>query len=324
MVTIKDVANRAGVSITTVSRVMNDRGPLSEATKKAVHDAMEELGYFPNDVARALGKNSLNIIGLIVPSLKHPFFGEMVHEFEYYCYSRGFKLMVFASFYDVEKEKNCVSLMRRNMVDCIVYASHSQGSDFLEDLKIPAVTLENVFPGIPAILSNNMQGGTMASRHLIAKGCRKLINISGQRDLRLSADERTDAFIKECQCKGVEYKIYSADEKMLKDLDYTDLISRIFYEQQDMDGIFASSDIIAAQCIQTALSMGYRIPEDLKIVGYDDISLSRLIYPPLTTVRQNVKELVRTAMDTIMAIIDSKEVPQRQILPVTFIERKTT
>lgn len=73
MATIKDVASKAGVSITTVSRVMNDRGPLSEATKKAVHDAMEELGYFPNDVARALGKSSLNIMGLIVPTIKHPF-----------------------------------------------------------------------------------------------------------------------------------------------------------------------------------------------------------------------------------------------------------
>ena len=103
MATIKDVASKAGVSITTVSRVMNDRGPLSEATKKAVHDAMEELGYFPNDVARALGKNSLNIMGLIVPTIKHPFFGELAHACEDETYRRGYKLMVVASDYNEEK-----------------------------------------------------------------------------------------------------------------------------------------------------------------------------------------------------------------------------
>ena len=105
MATIKDVASKAGVSITTVSRVMNDRGPLSEATKKAVHDAMEELGYFPNDVARALGKNSLNIMGLIVPTIKHPFFGELVHACEDETYRRGYKLMVVASDYNEKKRK---------------------------------------------------------------------------------------------------------------------------------------------------------------------------------------------------------------------------
>ena len=115
MATIKDVASKAGVSITTVSRVMNDRGPLSEATKKAVHDAMEELGYFPNDVARALGKNSLNIMGLIVPTIKHPFFGELVHACEDETYRRGYKLMVVASDYNEEKEKRCMDILRRNM-----------------------------------------------------------------------------------------------------------------------------------------------------------------------------------------------------------------
>lgn len=324
MVTIKDVASRAGVSITTVSRVMNNRGPLSEATKKAVYDAMKELGYLPNDVARALGKNSLNIIGLIVPTIKHPFFGEMVHEFEYETYLRGYKLMVFASNYDYEKEKQCVSLLRRNMVDCIIYASHSMGTDFLEDIHIPAVTLENVFSGLPAILSDNAQGGNLATRHLIARGCKKIVHISGQQDLRLSADERTKAFIAACEKKKVAYRIYSADEKMLNEMDYSNLISRVFNENPDMDGIFASSDIIAAQCIQAAWSFGYRIPEEVKIVGYDDICLSRMTYPPLTTVRQNIKDLVKTAMDTVVDLIEEKDVPDIQTIPVTFIERRTT
>ena len=324
MVTIKDVASKAGVSVTTVSRVMNNRGPLSEATKKAVHDAMEELGYLPNDVARALGKNSLNIIGLIVASIKHPFFSELVHEFEYYAYMRGYKLMVFATDYDYEKERQSVNLLRRSMVDCIIYASHSMGSDYLEDMHVPAVTLENTYTGIPAIVSDNAQGGFLAARHLIARGCRNLIHISGQLDLHLKAEDRTESFVKECERKHVKYEVYSASERMLSKLDYSELISQIFGEHPDADGIFASSDVIAAQCLQYALSLGYQVPEELKIVGYDDVTLSRLVYPPLTTVRQNIKELVKTAMDTVENLLENREVPEIQKIPVSFVERRTT
>lgn len=324
MITIKDVAAKAGVSVTTVSRVMNNRGPLSEATKKAVHDAMHDLGYVPNDVARALGKNSLKLIGLIVPTIKHPFFGEMVHELEYDAYLRGYKLIVFASDYDCEKEERCVDLLRRNMVDGIIYASHSMRNDFLSEIHVPAVTLNNVFPGLPSILSDNVQGGHMAARHLIAKGCQNLVVIKGQSDLHLSADVRADAFMEICEERGVPCKAYSAEETMLWEMDYSALISRIFSENPRMDGIFASSDIIAAQCIQAAGVFGYKIPEELKVVGYDGTSLSRLLYPPLTTVKQDVKSLVKAAMDTVETLIEGKEVPQTQTISVSFEERRTT
>lgn len=324
MATIKDVASRAGVSITTVSRVMNDRGPLSEATKKAVHKAMDELGYLPNDVARALGKNSLNIIGLIVPTIRHPFFGELVHTCEDETYRRGYKLMVVASDYNEEKEKRSIDILRRNMVDGILYSSHFLNKEFLEELRVPAVTLNNEFSALPAIRSDDVQGGYMAARHLIGKGCKKMIHISGQQDLHLTADLRMTAFTKECERQGVPCKVYSANEQMLWDMEYSSLINQIFIENPDMDGIFASSDIIAAQCIQMAGVLGYKIPEDIKIVGYDDICLSRLLYPPLTTVRQNVSGLVKTAMDTVCDLIAGKKVPESQLVPVTFIERKTT
>ena len=210
------------------------------------------------------------------------------------------------------------------MVDGIIYASHSMDSDFLGDIHVPTVMVDNMFPGLPTIMSDNVQGGYLAARHLIARGCRNMIAISGQEDLHLEADQRTEYFAKECERQGVSYKLYSADEEMLREMEYSSLISRIFNENPDMDGIFASSDIIAAQCIQAAAVFGYRIPENLKIVGYDDICLSRLIYPPLTTVRQNIKDLVKTAMATMIALIEGKEVPATQIIPVTFVERRTT
>lgn len=324
MVTIKDVANKAGVSVTTVSRVMNNRGPLSETTKRAVHDAMDELGYLPNDVARALGRKRLNIIGLILPNLKHPFFGEMLHEFEYYAHMRDYKLMVFATDYDTEKEKRCIDLMRRNMVDGIIYASYSVGGDFREGICIPSVILENEFNGIPAILSDNAQGGTMAAKHLIARGCRNLIHIAGRKKPHVEPDSREGAFVAECERSHIPCKVYYTTPDMFVQMEYSEVIGQVFGENPCMDGIFASSDLIGAQCMQTALSFGYRIPEQLKIVGYDDTCISRLTYPPMTTVRQNLKEMVRISMDTLTELIEEKEVPAVQKIPVMFIERRTT
>lgn len=325
MVTIKDVAVKAGVSVTTVSRVMNNRGPLSESTKKAVYDAMEELDYLPNDLARALGKNSLNLIGLIVPSIRHPYFAQLVHQFEYECSLREYKLIVFACDYDYEKEKRCIELMRRTMVDGIIYTSHSEGKDFLENLQVPAVTLENRFAGLPAILSDNRQGGYLAARHLIARECKNLICIGGQLDLRLPSDERINSFRRECEKQGVPCKVYSATDAMLSEMEYGNLISQVFTENPDMDGIFASSDVIAAQCIQAATAFGYKIPEQLKIVGFDDIFMSRLMNPPLTTVRQNTNDMVKAAVEVLMMLMEGKkDVPETQTIPITFVERRTT
>src|SRR5690606_7773253 len=125
MPTIRDVAERAGVSVTTVSRVLNNRGYISEATRRKVYQAMKELDYQPNEVARSLFRKRSNIIGLIVPTVEHPFFGELTFQVETYAYSRGYKVLVCNSQLNAAKEQEYIGMLRRNQVDGIIMASHT-------------------------------------------------------------------------------------------------------------------------------------------------------------------------------------------------------
>ena len=109
-----------------------------------------------------------------------------------------------------------------------------------------------------------------------------------------------------------------------KENDYSKIVDTVFSENDGFDGIFASNDIIASVCVSVSLSRGFRIPEDIKIVGYDDTNISSMIFPPLTTVRQDYKLLAETAVSTLIDLMDGKRVPDKQVFPVTLIERKTT
>ena len=122
----------------------------------------------------------------------------------------------------------------------------------------------------------------------------------------------------------IAYKVYETKRSQYLKMDFESVISNVFYENEHFDGIFASNDILAAHCVATALSLGYRIPEDIRIVGYDDISLSRWIYPSLTTIHQDNTKLAEIAVETLLKELEGEEVPDKQVLPVRLIERKTT
>ena len=156
MPTIKDVAERAGVSVTTVSRVLNNRGYISEATRKKVYQAMEELDYQPNEVARSLFRKKSNIIGLIVPTVAHPFFAELTAYLETYAYSRGYKVLICNSQLDASKEQEYIWMLRRNQVDGIIMASHTLEVEEYKKLDLPVVAFDRfISKRIPYVTSDN-------------------------------------------------------------------------------------------------------------------------------------------------------------------------
>ena len=176
----------------------------------------------------------------------------------------------------------------------------------------------------PSVISDDKQGGLLAARHLIAKGCKKLVHISGNLSYYKEADDRTYAFVEEAKRRNVDCYVYQNTIDITKLEELQKLVNKVFYEQPDMDGMFLSNDILAAQCIAFALSQGLRIPDDLRIIGYDDIYISSLIYPSLTTIRQNYSVLAETALENVLAQINGEKVEEVTVIPVEFIERKTT
>lgn len=323
MATIKDVAKEAGVSTATVSRVLNNSGYMSQEAVDKVHKAMENLSYRPNAVARSLVKGKHNSIGVMFPNLSIPFWAELESELECVAEKKGYNLMLAVAPNDAEAYIEKYESMRSRMPDGIITSYIKDTEHYINASETPTVILGNVSYG-PSVSSNDEQGGLLAAKHLIAKGCKNIIHISGELGSRSSANARTYAFMNECKKENVTYKVYETTREQYLKMDFESIISNVFYENEQFDGIFASNDILAAHCISTALSLGYRIPEDIRIVGYDDISLSKWIYPSLTTIHQDNKKLAETAVDTLLKQLAGEEVPDKQVIPVRLIERKTT
>lgn len=325
MPTIKDVAEKAGVTVTTVSRILNNRGYISQKTREKVYRVMKELDYQPNEVARSLLKKRTNVIGVIVPSIRQPFFSEVVHFLEFYASTKSYKVMLCVSNHEKEKEVEYIEMLRSNQVSGIVLGSRTDDLETLLPDNLPVISFERVLSDqISSIACDNAHGGVLATKHLIESGCRKLIHVSGIRNISLPADARRDSFIRICKDEKIPHKVFYTREAQFTSLSYEEYLEQILTENSDVDGIFASSDVIAAEIIQVCSKIGIRIPEDLKLVGFDDIHLASLTTPQITTIHQPVEQMCAHAIDTLDRQINAGFLPSQTVLPVKLLRRETT
>ena len=325
MATIVDVARLAGVTPTTVSRVINNRGYISEKTKKRVHEAMDELGYQPNEIARSLTKQKSNTIGVIVPHISHPYFAKLISNLENEAAKKDYKIILCNSKEKAEKEKQYLDMCKSNRVAGIIICSGNVESNKINTGGIPVVLLEKNFEeGKLGIQCDNYQGGKLATEHLIECGCKKILHLSGVIDEEMPADNREKAFIDVCSKNEIEYFIKKYDIDTYNQMTYYDYIKAALNEIEGVDGIFASSDLIAAQVIQVCNEIKIRIPEDIKLVGFDDVDISQLTTPRITTVHQPIKEMARLSIELIDAKYNNIEVNEKTILPIKLIIREST
>jgi len=324
MATINDVAERAGVSVTTVSRVLNNRGYISEKTRKLVYDTMNELNYQPNEIARSLLRKQSNIIGLIIPNVAHPFFAELASAIEYYAYEQGSKILLCNSQLDPIKEREYIDMMKRHRVDGIIMGSHTLEVEEYTQLSNPVVTIDRKIGDLPYIASDNELGGKLAAELLISKGCRKIAHICGHLQLDLLANFRTQAFEQTMRKHGVEFMTLQTDMNVFDQQTYERIISQLLVEHDDIDGVFATSDIIASFVLKWCRKLGKEVPRDLKLIGYDDVNLTSWISPSLTTIRQPINEMGKLAVELIRKQMDGEAIEHANTLSVELIERETT
>lgn len=325
MSTLKDVAEKCGVTVTTVSRMINGRGYVSEKTRKKIQQAMKELNYQPNAFARALSLNKSNFIGLIVPSASNMYFCKVIDSVEHYIAKNGYKLLLCNSNLEPKKEIEYFDMLNANKVAGVIIASHTQDIDKNIAIDAPVISIDRIIsPSIPSICSDNYQGGVLAAEHLIAKGCKKLVHISGSANLNMDANKRYYGFKEVCKKEGIHHMVMDANEEQFLSMNYEAMINTLLDNFPDIDGIFTSNDIIAAQAITICKKRGIKIPEQIKVVGYDDIDMCKLFSPSITTIRQSVNEICRYAVESIVFNAENKTIPSSVVFPVTLIERETT
>lgn len=321
---IKDVAKVAGVSPTTVSRVLNNRGYISEETRQKVYAAMEEINYYPNEIARALLNNRTYFVGVIVPTVTAPFHAEVVEQVEYFLSQQNYKMLLCNSKNQLKTEKKYIDMLRRNQVDGMIVGTHNMVVEDYSKLKMPVVGIDRFLgENVPIVSCDNYEVGRMATRHLLEKGCRNILCIRGNSKLKMPGNQRSQAYIDEMKKSGYEplilevpfVKEYVEKQKIIYDM---------LNGHPEIDGVFAGDDSLAIIVLHIARQKGIRIPEDLKVIGVDGTKEVVGFVPELTTIQQPTKEIARVAVEKLIDLIEGKESQNCVNLPVKLLEGKTT
>lgn len=321
MPTIKDVAKKANVSVATVSRVINNTGYVNHETRKIVEDAIDELGYVPNELARSLFRKKSNIIGLIVPHISTYFFAELIEAIEDHIMEKNYKLMIFNSKDDIEIEKKYINVFSQYNIDGLIIVANTKSTRAYMNLKIPIITIDHIIDkSVPSVTSDNVQGGEIAATKLIEQGCKKIIHFRGPSVL-ITVVDRARGFYQVMDEHNIDVHSCDLDFKTPE----LDLIEDFIKQHPDVDGIFCSSDIIAMYVISVLKRLNYKIPQDVQVIGYDNIELSEVLIPRLTTIAQPINDMGMRTVNNLLTLIEKKELEEtHQTLPVSLVERDST
>lgn len=303
---IEDVAQLAGVSPTTVSRVLNNRGYISTETREKVQQAMRALNYFPNDVARSLYNKRSNVIGIILPTTANPFFGELTFYLENSCAARGYKVLLCNSLNQIDKEEQYLEMLLRNQVDGIIVGTHNQGIIDYHKQNLAVVAIDRYLSEtIPVVSSDNYEGGKVAAQLLVSEGCKQIVMLDGVGDLETPARLRRKAYMDVLEQHGLVPVIYEIPQ-VFDRLSQQAVIDRLFIECAEVDGVFAANDLFAATFMQEARKREKSIPDQIKVVGYDGTETTQTLLPELTTIQQPVSMIAETAIELLYKMLEDQ------------------
>ena len=322
MATIRDVAKHAGVSVATVSRVINATGYVHEDTRKKVETAIRELQYTPNEVARSLFKKKSRLIGLLLPDITNPFFPELARGVEDEMQENDFRIIFGNSDENMSKEKDYILTFEQNNVVGVIASTNYPDTDTYRNLSIPVVFLDRTADNRPSVYADGREGGRIAAQEIIARGSRQITVIQGPKHIR-PAQDRFKGAVDVLSEQEIPFNVMMASSFSFTEGDR--LAKELFELHPNTDGVIASNDLAATAILHEALRLGKRVPEDLQIIGFDDIPISSLLTPSLTTIRQPAYDMGRAAARLLIQIIANENIDQNTIqMPVTFTERDTT
>lgn len=328
MATVKDVARLAGVSAATVSRVLNNKPFVSERTRWNVLAAMEKLNYRPSRVARRLRSRATEIIGVIVSDIGNPFFSAVVRGIEDVAYTHGYSLLLCNSDEDSEKERLYLDILEAEDVAGVLLAPTREDSLSCQSLissRRAVVAFDRMLTElqVDAVLTDNAKGTAEAIRHLASLGHRRIGMVSGPTHLT-SGRERLEGWemaMKECGLATEENLIAIGDFKQRSGYEQTKLLLE---GPSPPTAIFVANNLMTLGALALIHERGLRIPEDIAVVGFDDLPWASCLSPPLTVVAQPTYELGRCATDRLIERISNPDQPVGTIrLEPKFIIRQS-
>jgi LacI family transcriptional regulator len=328
MATIKDVARHARVSFTTVSHVINETRPVAAETAERVRQAISELGYKPSDVARALKSKRTRIIGMIVTSSTNPFFAAVTGGVERACFERGYSLMLCNSDDVTERLSGYLEILFAKRIDGLVVMTTNASPEFLRRVAeihdVPVVAIDSAANVASAVVNDDSAiGGHLVADFLVERGFRRIACLAGPVG-HPRVEERMAGFLAGLSAHGV-----TLDPRLVLRLPLTieagnagaaELLARPAGQRPDV--LFCFNDLMAIGALHAAHDAGIAVPDELSVIGYDDIEFSAHTIPPLTTVRQPAAEIGDTAARLIVDHLErGNPLPGILSLPPTLVVR---
>ena len=328
LITIKDVAEKAKTSVSTVSRVLSGKIPVSEPVKNKVIQVVNELNYQPNIAAQSLKNGKSKILGLVIPNVRDLVFPAAIRGIEDSAQKHGYTVVLCNTDEDIAREKFYIEHLRRHLVDGFIFSTARKGHEHLLKLKeygIPFVFLiRNMGNGVDSVVVDNFKGAYDAVSYMISRGLRNIALINGPIDISLYK-QRLEGY--KFALKG-ESMVFS--EKMVVNgvygwEDAYQAMVNLLKAGLKIDGVFATSDSKAMGAIKAIKDYGYNIPEDISVMGFDNSDLAALADPPLTTVSQPFYKMGVAACERLLKLIEdnSKIKTKIQVLTTELIIRKS-
>ncbi|MDO4670719.1 MAG: LacI family DNA-binding transcriptional regulator [Aerococcus sp.] len=320
---LSDVAERAGVSPTTVSRVINHKGYLSEKTIARVEAAMAELHYQPNHLARSLQGKATKLIGLVFPSLENVFYAELINQLEQSLAKRGYHSFLTISEYNGDKERDSIGMLLANQVDGMIVGAHQLTEKDYGAIHAPIVSFDRYLgENIPIVSSDNYAGGRLATRQLLQHHPKKIVMITGNNDPQSPTYQRFQGYRDEMAAANrdaVWFSMADAKTPLQKQLKLKHLLTT-----QEIDGLFCSDDMTALLVFNVCEELGWQIPTDLKLVGYDGTHFIKHYMPKLTTIKQPLEDMAELMVELLLARINDEPLTdKRYVLPISLLDGKS-
>ena len=330
MATIHDIARAAGVSKSTVSRVLSNQGYVKKETRNRIDGAIKELDYSPNYIARGMRTNKSSAIGLFIPDYSNPFYSELFKGVEKITRKAGYMNLVCHTDEDPKAELYYIGELIKRQIDGIIFCTYNRSPEGLQYLKrlsesIPLVFMDPVFDDqeFSCVVSDGFTGTKNAVNYLISKGCSNIAYIKGPR-IHAVTRERYRGYI-----EALKESDFELNRDMVYEGDFSiesgrEAVRHFMNQERKPDALLAVTDVMAIGALKELRSMGVRIPEEVKVIGFDNIPLSELIEPSLTTIAQPIKELGMNAAELLLKKIADPAAPNQQVvMQCSMVERKS-
>ena len=327
--TINDIAKRVGLSKASVSRALNGKQDVDPETRKRVLKVAAQVGYVPSASARALSNGRSNCLGLLVPTLTWPWILEVLRGVAEEIERSGYSLILYTTSGGEDSEREFMSqVVPAGAVDGLALVIPLGMLEYIERLAkggLPVVVVDDRghYPDLPTVATTNIEGGRSATLHLVERGRRRIAMLNGPRDFGCNRD-RLEGYKSALQKAGLEF-----DPKLVVDSDFKEsggasAMTTLLAADPKLDAVFVANDVMAFGAMRALRNSGRRVPDDVAVVGFDDIPASAMTHPPLSTVRQPLYEMGRTAASMVMAAVRGESITKRIELPTSLVIRESS